>query len=121
MELAARLADGRHGQEPHPSTPSGMVPPYQKPAARKRRKKPAPKPGHAGSRRQWPPEITRRREHPPVGRCPHCGSRLAKPTERRYRLIEDIVETEPEVAEHSIPRHWCARCGKFVEPPVGLV
>ena len=43
---------------------------------------------------------------------------LGKPTERRMRLVEDIVQTEPEVAEHSIAGHWCTRCKKFVAPPV---
>ena len=118
MELAARVAQHQQDQPAaDPSTPSGMIPPYEKPTARKRHKKPGAKPGHRGARRQ-PPKVTHRQKHPPLGRCPHCGSRLGKPTERRFRLIEDIVDTKPEVTEHSIPRHWCAKCNKFVEPPV---
>lgn len=117
LELSARLVAQQKGS-PSPSTPSGMVPPYQKPAAPKRRKKPGAKPGHPGSHRQPPPEITRRQEHPPLKRCPHCGSAVAAPTERRFRLIEDIPVTHPEVTEHSIPRHWCPTCQKLVEPAV---
>ncbi len=118
MQLAAWAAE--HGQgsaAPTPSTPSGMVPPYQKPSVSTRRKKPGAKPGHAGTCRPTA-EVTRRKEHPPLGCCPGCGSQLGAPVERRFRLIEDIVETQPEVTEHSIPRSWCPRCGKFVEPPV---
>jgi len=117
LELSARLAE-QHKGLPSPSTPPGMVPPYHKPAASKRRKKPGAKPGHPGRRRPPPPEITHREEHPPLKRCPHCGSPVGPPTERRFRLIEEIVETDPEVTEHSIPRHWCPACKKLVEPPV---
>lgn len=119
MQLAARLAEGSPPEKPTSlSTPSGMVPVYQKPAVRRRRRKPGAKPGHEGARRQAPPRITRHEEHSPLQTCPRCGSPLGEPAERRFRLIEDIPETEPEVTEHSIPRHWCAGCKKFVEPPV---
>ena len=117
LELSARLAE-QQKDSPSPSTPSGMVAPYQKPAAPKRRKKPGAKLGHPGRRRQPPPEITHHHEHPPLERCPQCGSAVGAPTERRFRLIEEIPETEPEVTEHSIPRHWCPKCRKLVEPPV---
>ena len=119
MQLAARLAEESVPQKPPSlSTPSGMVAVYEKPAVRGRRKKPGAKAGHVGARRQAPPQITRRKEHPPLEVCPECGSPCGEAAERRFRLIEDIPETEPEVTEHSIPRHWCVRCGKFVEPPV---
>ena len=35
----------------NPATPSAMIPPYQKPSAKSRKKKSGAKPGHAGSRR----------------------------------------------------------------------
>ena len=117
LELSARLAE-QQKDSPSPSTPSGMVPPYQKPAAPKRRKRPGAKPGHPGRRRPPPPDITHHHEHPPLKHCPQCGSPVGAPTERRFRLIEEIPETEPEVTEHSIPRHWCPTCKKLVEPPV---
>jgi len=117
LELAARL--GKQGQgRPSSSTPSGMVPPYQKPASKGRKKKPGAKPGHTGTRRGPPPSITHHEDHPPQDRCPKCGSVLSDPTMRRFRLIEDIPETQPEVTEHSIPRQWCPGCKKLVEPPV---
>jgi len=119
MELAARLAaSAQERSATLPSTPSGMVPPYEKPALHKRRNRPGAKPGHPGARREPPAEITRHQRHPPLHKCPQCGCALGKATERRMRLVEDIVQTEPEVTEHSIPRHWCTRCKKFVEPPV---
>jgi transposase len=115
LELSARLA----GQDvPSASTPSGMVPPYEKPTTPRRRKKPGAKPGHPGSRRPDPPEITHHKKPPPLEQCPHCGSAVAAPSERRFRLIEEVAETQPEVTEHSIPRHWCPTCAKLVEPPV---
>jgi len=117
LELSARLAGQSQGS-PSPSTPSGMVPPYQKPAAPKRRKKPGAKPGHPGTRRPPPPEITHHLEHPPLECCPQCGSAVGAPTDRRFRLIEEVADTQPEVTEHSIPRQWCPTCRKLVEPPV---
>ena len=101
-----------------PSTPSGMVPVYEKPAVSRRAKTPGAKPGHPGACRKPPPGITHREEHPPLEHCPDCGSPLPPPSERRFRLIEDIPETQPEVTEHSIPRQWCPTCRKLVEPPV---
>jgi transposase len=117
LELSARLAE-QQGAFRSPSTPSGMVPPYEKPTTPKRHKKPGAKPGHAGTRRPTPPEITHRKEHPPLEQCPHCGSTVKALSERRFRLIEEVAETQPEVTEHSIPRHWCPTCAKLVEPPV---
>jgi transposase len=117
LELSARLAR-QDTLEPSPSTPSGMVPVYSKPSAFGHARTPGAKPGHPGSRRKEPPEITRREAHPEMKHCPTCGSALKAATERRFRLIEEIVETQPEVTEHSVPRHWCATCRKLVEPPV---
>jgi transposase len=117
LELAARIGK-QAGGGPSVTTPSGMVPPYHKAAARGRKKKPGAKPGHAGKCRGRPPKITHHKEHPPQDRCPKCGSPLADPTEHRFRLIEDIPETQPEVTEHRIPRQWCPGCRKLVEPPV---
>jgi len=119
LALSARLAEQTTSpSSTTPATPSGMVPVYEKPTVSKRPKSPGAKPGHPGACRKPPPEITHRKEHPPLKHCPHCGTRLPAPTERRFRLIEDVPETHPEVTEHSIPRHWCPTCQKLVEPPV---
>jgi transposase len=119
MALSKRIAElGTAPPSVTPSTPSGMVPVYEKPAVSKRAKTPGAKPGHPGASRKPPPEITHREEHPALETCPLCGSSLPPPSERRFRLIEDIPQTRPEVTEHSIPRHWCPTCQKLVEPPV---
>ena len=103
--------------DPHPATPSAMIPPYQKPTAKKRKKKSGAKPGHAGSRRQTPERIDHRREHR-AKTCPDCGGKLNRCEETRTRYIEDIPDVQPELTEHTIHRDWCPNCRKKVEPPV---
>ena len=118
LQMAARLV-GQAKDGPGASTPSAMVPPYKKKSKRKRRNKRGAKPGHAGKRREDPPKVTRQQDHTPLERCPDCGEPLGPPSpQRRFRLIEEIVETEPEVVRHSVPRTWCTHCHKWVEPPV---
>ncbi|MCX6096734.1 MAG: hypothetical protein NT125_08530, partial [Candidatus Bipolaricaulota bacterium] len=93
MALSERIAKEEKAQPSvTPSTPSGMVPVYQKPAVSKRAKTPGAKPGHPGASRKPPPEITHREEHPPLEFCPDCGSPVRPPSTRRFRLIEDIPE-----------------------------
>jgi transposase len=112
---AAPSADLSRGVSVH--QPSGMIPPYEKPSRRGGRKKPGAKKGHRGARRRSP-EITHRKEHAPLNHCPDCGTALGEPAAHRSRIIEDIIETRPEAVEHTIPRHWCSKCKKMVEPPV---
>jgi len=117
MDLSKKLAAFQKKQTVQGSTPSGMVPPYEKPPKRGRKKKPGAKKGHQGKRRPSP-EPTREEEHSPLKTCPECGTQVSEPSERRFRLIEDIVVPEVEVVKHSIPRQWCPCCQKLVEPPV---
>lgn len=101
-----------------PSTPSGMVPVYEKPAVPKRRKKPGAKNGHPGARRARPERIDRRVEHR-LKHCPDCGGRLQRGTRSRTRIIEDLPEDiTPVVTEHTIHRDYCSNCRKDVEPVV---
>lgn len=102
-----------------PSTPSGMIPVYEKPAANsRRRKKPGAKKGHAGSRRKTPPTIDAREEHR-LETCPCCGGELQRCQRTRTRIIEDIArEITPVVTEHTIHRDYCPSCKKHVEPVV---
>jgi transposase len=103
-----------------PSTPSGMTPPFLKPSARPRRKKPGRKRGHAGVRRPTPDRIDRREEHRAEA-CPSCGGPLQQCQETRTRYVEDIPLPEtlqPQVTEHTIHRDWCPNCQKQVEPRV---
>ena len=101
------------------STPSGMVPIYEKPPVKAGRKKPGRKKGHTGSRRKKPLVINKHKQHI-LKTCPHCDTRLGEPSEHRKRIIEDIPDNiEPVVTEHTIPRTYCPTCRKIVEPPVG--
>lgn len=103
---------------PAPSTPSGMVPVYQKPATGKRHRKPGARKGHRGSRRATPTRIDQRRSHR-LKCCPCCGGPLQRCSRQRTRIIEDIPENiRPVVTEHTIHRDYCPTCKKHVEPVV---
>lgn len=114
----AELQGQSGGASSSPSTPSGMVPIYEKPNTKKRRKKPGAQDGHPGQRREKPKTITQRRTHR-LKRCPHCDGQLQRCDRTRTRTTEDIPETvEPEVTEHTIHRDYCPKCKKHVEPVV---
>lgn len=117
--LAEQRAQAAATSNQSPSTPSGMQPPYQKPAAKARgKKKPGRKDGHPGSRRAAPTRIDHYAEHR-AEVCPHCRGPLHRCTETRVRYIEDIPEgLGCEVTGHTIHRDWCPRCKKKVEPAV---
>ncbi len=116
LEMAKKLAEQQ--SSPSPSTPSGMVAPYQKPSPQgRRKKKPGRKKGHPGARRDTPEYIHHLKEHR-AKCCPDCGGRLTRCNDTRTRYTEDIPEIEPEVTEHTIQRDWCSNCRKRVEPKV---
>ena len=116
LEMAKKL--GEQQSTPTPSTPSGMVAPFQKPSPKGRgKKKPGRKKGHPGTRRNVPGCIHHEKEHR-AKRCPDCGSRLTKCNDTRTRYTEDIPHIEREVTEHTILRDWCGKCRKRVEPTV---
>jgi len=101
-----------------PSTPSGMVPPYQKPNASSRSRKPGRRAGHTGSRRSAPDRIDRKQTHR-AKCCPDCGGTLKRCEQTRQRYTEDIPkDITAVVTEHTIHRDWCPRCSKHVEPTV---
>lgn len=115
--LTKQLAEAR-GPQTTPSTPSGMVPIYEKPPTKSRKKRPGAKPGHIGSRRRTPERIDHRKEHK-LSCCPECGGRLKRTGDTRTRYTEDIPEDiRPQVTEHTIHSDWCPRCKKRVEPVV---
>lgn len=113
-ELAAQVS-GFKGT--HPSTPSGMIPPYEKPTVKRRRKRPGRPEGHPGARREPPTRIDRRQEHT-LKQCPDCGGEVHQPVRQRTRLIEDIPEVNPVTTEHTIHGYYCSTCQKIVEPVV---
>lgn len=103
---------------PSPSTPSAMVPPYQKPSSSSHRKSPGRQAGHPGSRRPAPARIDRQKTHR-LKRCPGCGGPLKRCGQTRRRYTEDIPkDITPVVTEHTIHRDWCPRCQRHVEPTV---
>ena len=122
VRLALLAANARIGElqpgGPSPSTPSGMVPVYQKPPVKTRRKNPGAKDGHKGSRRKTPAKIDARVEHT-LPACPCCGGELQRCNRKRTRIVEDIPEhITPVVTEHTLHRDYCKRCKKHVEPVV---
>lgn len=117
-ELRAQL---RASTTPSPTTPSGAVPPYQKPnaPATPRGRRPGRQKGHHGVARPRPARIDRTVSHPPLERCPDCHEPVAaEPSEVRERLIEGLVRMAAETVRHLIPRSYCHRCKKLVEPAV---
>lgn len=104
-------------ENPPPSTPSGMIPPYEKPPAKRRRKKPGRPDGHPGARRATPARIDETLEHT-LSACPDCGGPLSEPVETRTRITEDIPPVNVVVTQHVIHRYFCLHCDKIVEPPV---
>jgi transposase len=101
-----------------PATPSGQTPTYQKPPAKKRRKKPGRRKGQPGTRRAAPEHFDETREHRAAA-CPDCGGALNRCAETRQRFVEDIPEDlRPKVTRHVIHRDWCPACKKHVEGKV---
>ena len=117
QELAAQAAKAGGTSHDTPATPSGMKPPFAKPAVKSRGKKPGRKIGHLGSRRATPEHIDCHEEHRAEA-CPDCGGPLRRCTETRTRYVEDIPVVKPVVTEHTIHRDWCPHCQKKVEPPI---
>lgn len=121
LELAQRLAEAQAKLNPSakPSTPSGMVPTYEKPPASNRgKKRPGAKNGHAGRRRKPPKRIDRHETHR-AEVCPDCQGELQRCDDlTRERVIEDIPVVEPVVTKHTIHRDYCPNCKKIVEPVV---
>jgi transposase len=116
LQLAQMASAPCKPASPSPSTPSGMIPPYQKVAKTSRRKKPGARAGHPGRRRQVPDRIDARQEHR-LGCCPECQGPLTRCQEPRTRYTEDIpAGITPEVTEHTIHRDWCPHCQRRVEP-----
>ena len=117
MQLAALALKTHEVNGVHPSEPSGSIALFHKEPRKKRRKKPGAKPGHPGSRRPPPENITHRVTH--VAKCcPDCGGKLNKRrSTTRKRYTEDIPDDiQPEVTEHTIQaqsagaasaRAWC--------------
>lgn len=118
-ELEAKLA-GNDEPPDNPgslSTPSGMKPPYSKPPASKRRKKPGREKGHPGVSRAVPVHIDRSVEHS-LSECPLCNACLGEPVSGRRQIVEDIPQVQPVVTENIIYSYECSNCHHRVETPM---
>ena len=102
---------------PSPTTPSGMTAPYEKPAHRKKNRKPGQKKGHTGTRRRCPDHIDETHDHT-LDHCPDCGQRLGESCREHSRIIEDIPPVTPQVHQHRVNGYWCGHCRKMVTPTV---
>ena len=107
----------RLGPSPSPTTPSGMIPTYLKPAHKKRNQLPGRGEGHPGSARERPARIDQYQEHT-LEHCPHCQTPLKDSVDTYWRYIEDLPPVQPVVTEHTVHRYWCPQCKKIVAPPV---
>ena len=85
LAMAKRLSES---QSPtvNPATPSGMIPVYQKPPAKKRKKKPGAKANHPGSRRVRPDRIDHHQTHRAES-CLDCGGELNRCSETCLQYI----------------------------------
>lgn len=120
LQLSAAIGEPGANGAVGPHTPSGSIPPYQKPGRdpRKRTKKKGGKPGHDGSSRPQPDRIDTSVTHEAPA-CPDCGGTLRRTGRTRTRIIEDLpAASGSEVTEHTIHRDWCPCCQKQVEPKV---
>jgi transposase len=116
--LLLQLSTTLGGPAAGPHTPSGVVPPYAKPAAGPRRKPRGGQPGHPGHARPQPTRIDRHETHQ-LPACPDCGGPLRRTGQTRTRVIEDLPDDlRAEAVEHTIHRDWCPGCRKQVEPAV---
>jgi transposase len=128
-ELEKKLAEYEGNKTPprDPSTPSGAVPPYEKPGSgntkksrndKKKRKKSGRKAGHPGARRSKPDHVDEHLHHP-LDSCPHCGFAALENRSTRTRYTEDIPKVTPIVTAHGIEGGFCPKCEKWVEAKVG--
>ena len=118
LTLAQKLGEPPPSPVVSPTTPSAMIPPYHKPSADGRRKRPGRKDGHPGSRRPTPEVIEDHVDYR-LPCCPDCHGPLTRTNQTRTRITEDIPEQiKPVVTEHTIHRDWCPHCQKAVEPVV---
>lgn len=117
LAIQVRLGEAQPAAGPH--TPSGAVPPYDKPAPtppRQGGRRRGGQPGHSGRRRPPPLPPDRTREHQ-LDCCPDCGGKLRRTGETRERLSEDIPEDlKPVVTKDILHRDYCPQCQQRVEP-----
>lgn len=75
------------------------------------------KEGHQGVSRETPEEVDEIKDHA-LQECPYCGGEVSDTQEIRERVITDIPEVRAKNIKHRIPRCYCPRCDKIVEPEI---
>ncbi|KXB08433.1 hypothetical protein AKJ55_00990 [candidate division MSBL1 archaeon SCGC-AAA382M17] len=92
-------------------------PDYVKPNRKKEYPKPSGrKEGHKGESRKKPDHVDFVEPLDPLHTCPDCGEEVSEPQEWRVRYKEEIVLPQYRVTRIEIPRSYCSRCDKMVEP-----
>jgi len=77
--------------------------------------------GHKGVSRPLPDYFDKQKNHK-ICKCPNCQTKLGKELGRRTRFVEDIIPQQNYIViKHTIPKHWCSKCKKIVEPKPGGV
>ena len=109
----------RRGKVDLLSKPSAMIPAYEKPNQKeKRKKKPGRKAGFEGTSRSTPTRVDKVEPHY-IEKCPECGTEVTQEKTPRVRFVEDLPkDSSSEVTKHEIYRGWCSKCRKKVEPVV---
>jgi transposase len=106
-----------------PSTPSGSIPPHQKPNAekgkgKKGRKKPGRKKGHKGSGRRSPKNV-QGEMHYHLTQCPCCGGKeLRETTTFKQRFIEGLKRLQTWAVRHIAHNYYCPTCKKMVSAKI---
>jgi transposase len=119
LEITALLGQEQSKDEPSAgaNTPSGQIPVYEKPNAKRRSGKVGAIEGHPGTRRQAPERIDEVKERA-LEICPRCGGSLEAAFDERERVTEDIPEIKSVVTKHIIKRYRCKHCGGTFEGKV---
>lgn len=122
LESALRASPGNDGDAKGDAGSSKKPPPpFVKPnVAKKARKKPGRKKGHAAALRPMPPKIDQKLDVPLArddrGRalCPRCRGVLAKLLAHK-RIVEDLTPTNLEVTQFNTASGYCIHCERRVE------
>ncbi|KXB05451.1 hypothetical protein AKJ49_00785 [candidate division MSBL1 archaeon SCGC-AAA382A03] len=95
-------------------------PDYVQPNRKKENPEPSGrKANHKGVSREKPSHVDTVKSLNPLKTCPDCGEKVSKPQEWRERYREEIILPRYHVTKFRLPRSYCSRCDKLVEPEAG--
>ena len=90
-------------------------PDFAKPNLHHENKPPGQKEGHEGMTRPMPEKFDEEKTLS-LQKCPDCGGKVSAPVEIREHVVEDIIPARVIAKKYLIPRCYCRRCKKIVEP-----